>query len=657
MSKQEKFSAVISLAAEMGGSVKSVFGEGKKEVDKLGRAMTLLYAKEKKVREASMAEGALKKSEARIERLLAQQKKAQALLDKNYGGASNKKAQKDVDRLAKEIDRAKVASGKERAALEQLDRELKRVGVDSHKLTQEQEKLGSAIDKADRKMRAAERRHKIGQGLMRVGAWGAAAVGVGVAGVAGMFHLDKSMGEDAKSIKNAAGAEGLSTDYVQGLRQAGLEAGLTFERTDAIVTRTTKNIDDALRKGKGNALGYVKRLGLDPATLRGVGMKKAWDMILDAIKNYKGADLGEILTGLGGKGSAKFANVKLGADGLREMIEHALKSGKFLSEDKLKEADEFELATMKFGGALKGLRNIIGSVTLEPFTEAFNEMTGTIEENAPEIRKWAEGITQALKEWIHSGKAKATLETIGGAIKDFIGFVKGLSDPFSDTEKTVKSLGIALGAAGLLGVMNPLGMSIAALGVAMIAATKAGDALGNFLDKKWKEEDTRNDTEQSYRIRAVNEANEAVRAAMKTGNPAEIEAARTKREKRWKAYQDSIDPDYRGENTDIEGNPRRLPKNWWGKHGIMPASNLIDNPQYKTPPWVKNYDAPAGSESSPSMVPNSPLQRTPVQTTNHNNFTFNITPAPGDTPQKVWDDWKTTMQKEHPALAEGLLGD
>ena len=652
MSKKENFSAVISLAAEMGGSVKSVFGEGKKEVDKLGKAMTLLYAKEKKAREAAMAEGSLKKAENRIEKLLAQQKKAQALLDKNYGGASNKNAQKEVNRLAKEMEKAKVASGKERANLERLDRELKRVGVDSRNLTKEQEKLGSAIDKADRKMRAAERRHKIGQGIMRAGAWGAAAIGVGVAGVAGMFHMDKSMGEDAKSIKNAAGAEGLSTDYVQGLRQAGLEAGLTFERTDAIVTRATKNIDDALRKGKGNALGYVKRLGMDPATLRGVGMKKAWDMILDAIKNYKGDDLGEILTGLGGKGSAKFANVKYGSEGIRKMIEHGIASGKFMSDDKIKEAEEFELASMKFGGALKGLRNIIGSVTLEPFTEAFDAMTETIEENAPEIRAWAQGVGEALKTWIHSGKAKHTLEAIGSAIKDFVAFVGGLSDPFSDTEKGIKTLGVALGVAGLLGATNPLMASIAGLGLAMLAATKAGDALNNFLDNQWKEEDARNATEQGYRQVAFKEANEALRAAMKTGSPAEIEAARTKRDNIRKAYQDSIDPDYRGENTDIEGHPMRVAKNWWGKHGIMPAFNLVDNPAYKTPPWAKDYNNP--QDSSPSMVPNPPLRRAPVQTTNHNNFTFNITPAPGETPKQVWDSWKTTVLREHPEMAEGL---
>lgn len=410
MSKNEKFSAVITLAAELGGSVKSVFGTAKKETEKLGAAVKQLHAKRDKVTEAKSQEQSVKDAEAVLNRALLRQRKAEQAASKMPW---DKEAQKQAQRLARETAKATTALDKEYKALAKTDAALKKSGVAAKDLASEEKKLGDAIEKTEKKMQSRERFTSVAHGFKTLGL---AATAAASAVVGGMFLIDKSMGENAKSIVNKSKALGISTDYVQGLRMLGVEVGLTYDKTDLIVSRTVKNIDDALRAGKGKTWDYMARLGLDPKKLRGKGVTNAIDEVLEALRRYKGADKGELMNGIGGRGAMLFAAIDGGRAALHEEIEHGKETGKVMGDTTIKKADDFERSMLRFKMSIDGVKNSIGEATLKPFTKFFDEITQSIEANAPEIKKWSRDVGDALDKFVDSGNGKRMVDDIGKSI-------------------------------------------------------------------------------------------------------------------------------------------------------------------------------------------------------------------------------------------------
>jgi len=254
------FSAVISLAAEMGGSVKSVFGQAERETKKLGTALNGLYDKQNRTLAAKNQEKDWNRATNNAARLNLAAKRAQ----KDAVNDPSAKNIKNAERLKKSALAASVAAEKEFRAFEKLERELKRAGVDTQNLAKEQDRLGNAIEKAEKKMQRRERWGKVGSRAWKVGA-GVAGAAAGVVG--GAFAIAKHEADESREMLALSRGMNMAPEYLQTFRKMGKGVRVEAGMVDSILVKTTKSIEKA-QKGKGKEYDALRTLRINVAGLR-----------------------------------------------------------------------------------------------------------------------------------------------------------------------------------------------------------------------------------------------------------------------------------------------------------------------------------------------------------------------------------------------------
>ena len=135
----KKFSALISIGAELGASVKSSFGglEGmmgnlNKGLMAVGKNQSGIKKLEASMKSLAAKRGDLKRATDELDRLGREMKQA---------GTPSKKLTADFERQKKVVDRLRGATDREAASVNQLSGDLKRAGVNTNRLTSEMTRL------------------------------------------------------------------------------------------------------------------------------------------------------------------------------------------------------------------------------------------------------------------------------------------------------------------------------------------------------------------------------------------------------------------------------------------------------------------------------------------------------------------------------------
>lgn len=424
----KQYSATISIGAVMAGSINSVFGGIENKLKGLGKTLSDL-------------------------------RKKQAMMSK-YDGIKDKDSK----------------------AAKKLAEALREAGVNTDKLTDEQEKLAREIGDTEKQMAKLTRRMDAFKGVG--GAWkqfagtvaadskrlvtGIGAIGAAVAGAAaGLTALTSGFVNWADDIADAAEGLGMSTEALQTWQFAASTVGVEAEKVGASFAKFGKTLSD----GGDKVDETLGKLGLSAEKLKKLSLDDQLYVVAEAFKNYRGETAKSALAmALFGRSGYKLVGVlNKGRDGLREFNKLGKETGAILDDAANDAAGEAATAMETLGITMTGLRNII-AVQLAPSLGILaGRMGDLLSDNAPRIREWAAKLgtvieTQLVPAMVmfldklpdivtQVGEAVTGIWQAVSAVKDFVGgwenlgyVMLGLN--FLPTIIAVGQLGVALWGAG-----------------------------------------------------------------------------------------------------------------------------------------------------------------------------------------------------------------
>jgi hypothetical protein len=469
----KKFSAVISIGAELGASFRSTFGGLDSRIKSVGASLRGLNDSQKSIASYAKALEAVKAARESVAeagtRLRDLQRQTHWVQDAE-GMAT----------LNKEIDKQKAAYDKARAALtkktEALDKEraaLQAAGIDTSKLSEEMERLGKEAAQASTRLAALGKikgiTAELGTSFKRLAVEAAA---VGVALTAASVPLWKTITGFANAgdeAQETAAALGTTARELMALRFAGERVGVETGKMDAALNKLNQALAEA-QDGGGKASEAFERLGLDAEMLAELPLGQRMDVLADAFKNVRDPlERTRIATELFGAKAYKMGNVLgMGADELRRLREEGEKTGFILDEKQLALTAEFDEAFGRFKATLVGIRNEMGAALLP----VVNRFLTFLSDNTLLVKAAVAGFAVVIGVTAVAAVAKFgfTILTTAGQVWQLIGAMRALG--------AAGALANATGIAGLASALPALASGITAAATALFSFVAAIPGIG-----------------------------------------------------------------------------------------------------------------------------------------------------------------------------------
>ncbi len=470
----KKFSALISVGAELGSSVKASFGGLEGMMGKLNQGLMKVGKNQSGIKklEASMASlaskrGDLKRATDELDRLGREMKQA---------GTPSKKLTADFERQKGVVDRLRVSVDRESASVNQLSGEMARAGVNTNRLTSEMARLERSAQRTKGMMTglAMVQTAGVGSAMANVGAKARRLGTQTMLAGAGLAYFFKSQFVDtAVDFEKFRTILQTTEGSVEGANKAMDWVSDFASRTPYDLAQVTDAFVKLRAYGMDPTTGLMKTLG-DTSAAMGKDVMQAVEAIADAVtgENERMKEFGIKASTKGEVTSYTYTNAageqvtKDVEKGNRAMIQSTLEA--IMNE---KYAGAMDKLSRTWGGMMSNLGDQWTRFTntvmaaglfdwmkgkLDGLLTQFNAMA-----DSGELQKWADVTGRKLKaffEW--AWEAGAAVAAFTRKLADFVGGWKNL----------------ALILVGLK--LAPLALALLQLGLAF---GKAGFGIGKFL--------------------------------------------------------------------------------------------------------------------------------------------------------------------------------
>lgn len=291
------------------------------------------------------------------------------------------------------------------------------------------------------------------------------------------------------------------------LQQLGFAAKLTGSSSEALAGALMK-----MNLAVGNATKGSKEFK-DMFAGLGINLKNTdgslkntdeqFNMFVDRISKIKNPALqAQAAVKIFGKGATELLPlIRSGSAGLGQMTAEAARLGIVLSEDAVRQGEDFGdvLDTLKF--SIQGAGNVIGTALVPELSKMATWLTETIVKYRPQIEAFATSFAKNLPGNIE--KITGFLGDLYDGIQPVISAVGWLSDTFGGANVVFAALGAYIGGGLVMSILNlalafkGLGLSIAmtpvgwflaavaAVGAAAYIIYKNWDQIVAFFEEKW----------------------------------------------------------------------------------------------------------------------------------------------------------------------------
>lgn len=320
-----------------------------------------------------------------------------------------------------------------------------------------------------------------------------------------------SIGVFINGYADATGAIGDTAERTgasrERLQQLGFAAQLTGSSAEAMAGALMK-----MNLAVGSAAKGSKELnemfsGLGIKLKNADGSLKSTDeqfnMFVDRISKIKDPALqAQAAVKIFGKGATELLPlIRSGSAGLGEMTAEAARLGVVLSDDAVRQGEEFGdvMDTLKF--ALQGAGNVIGTALVPELSKMGKWLTDTIVKYRPQIEAFATSFAKDLPGNIE--KITGFLGDLYDGIQPVINTIGWLSDTFGGANLVFAAVGAYIGGPllaslfGLVGAFKGLAIAIAttpvgwflaavaAIGAAAYIVYQNWDQIVTFFEEKW----------------------------------------------------------------------------------------------------------------------------------------------------------------------------
>jgi|GEM_PF-4282515 len=380
----EHFSAFLSIGGAVSASLDRAFGTATKKVKELSVAGKAASSAQSGIGKFVNAQAAVTQARANV---AAEMKRLAELNNQTASASSSEGLQqlnKKIDAQKDKVLSARQALAGKTATLDKYRASLKAAGVDTDRLSDENERLAAESDRAAASIKrikeAQSAASKASANLSR--SWGklkgsavqatAAITAVGYAA----YRTISGFSKQADDVRDIADALGMTSQQLQGLQYAGERVGIAQEKMNQGLQTLKLRLADAI-DGSSQANYAFARMGLDAFSLQAMDAEQRMSVLSEAFKNYQGPiDKAKLANDIFGASGTRMLNVlNRGADGLKEMREEGAKTGFIIDPKAAKTAEEYNASLARFRATLTGIRNDIGSTVMPVITRFFDYMS------------------------------------------------------------------------------------------------------------------------------------------------------------------------------------------------------------------------------------------------------------------------------------------
>ena len=403
-----KLAATVEIGAALSSGFGKAFQDADTRIKEFGSSTKAFREAGDNITELIQAQTALKEAQATNNAELREYGKLLRLKNFKRNAEDTVKYNANLAAQKKRVEESRAALDRQQTTVRKLGATLRAAGVDTNKLSEENERLAKSAEEAKKKQAMMAsikglnlgvignrllpslmlRFPKFGQMVQNVAPTIAnylpliSAIGVLVAGmtaaigaaVAGIVKLAKSFSDYVENLRDSADGLGTTIEGLAALRWAANKAGIESEKLDTFLSRFQQTLQDAADGGKDAGRAF-KELGLDPLKLQAMDAEEAMGLVADAFKNYKGSmSEAAIAQQIFGKGSSKLVGVlKKGREELEVSRVQAEKQGLIPTKEQQKQSAEFDSMWERWSAWWRGTLNKTGSVA-SSFTTRVDKM-------------------------------------------------------------------------------------------------------------------------------------------------------------------------------------------------------------------------------------------------------------------------------------------
>ena len=281
--------------------------------------------------------------------------------------------------------------------------------------------------------------------------------GAAVAGAGAVVGFAKNAADAADKIGDLSARYQVHAHSIQVYGGLVEEAGGSTEDAAAAMGKLRKAMNEAVHGGAEQAAAFAG-VGISVENLKKMSPEEVMQQMADAFKSSnKEGEKNAVLLQLMGKNGTVFMDVmNKGGAAYQQRLEEMRADGSLLSEEQLKQADEFDKSWSRMRRTLDGVKNALGlklATALEPMVQG--------------LQKWVVAnralIDQKFDEFL--AKLPAILETVGQLLQGLWGIAQALAGAFKALATVIGSTGAVLAVVGV--VMAPMILTAVQLGFAI----------------------------------------------------------------------------------------------------------------------------------------------------------------------------------------------
>lgn len=321
-----------------------------------------------------------------------------------------------------------------------------------------------------------------------------------MATIAGVVSLANAWGKLGQEIANTSTQLGVQTQDLQAYRNAARLAGASASDMDSSLKSLGDTLEDATYGRNMQAAQFMHRFGITLTRTKSgaVDSMRALRQLAEVIAAQKGntAVQRQILQQFG-VSEALLPMLQKGAKGIEEFVQAGRESGNMMSDEQIKNAQQYAQNITKLDMAMEGLKNTIGNALIPVLEPLIKGLSDWVTQNRELIATKVQEFVKQVADWIKSVDWPAVARGVGQFV-DKIGGLKGVmigiaAISFAGPIGAVISLASALlnlatvaapaaaravagvaGAGGAMGVVGTAGVA----GVAAVAGLGVAKAVG-----------------------------------------------------------------------------------------------------------------------------------------------------------------------------------
>jgi len=278
------------------------------------------------------------------------------------------------------VKRLETAYSKKRKQLAGTNTDLKKLGINTRKLSSEEARLTAETEKANAKLKKLGARKKALSGISKgFGEIKRKAIAAGVGIMAAGVSLKKTVFDSAQfgdEAAKTAASLGTTTDQLLAMRYAGEHMGMSMGTMDGALSSLRDKLQ-AARDGSAEARRAFAELNVDPEVLSMMSLEEQMKVLSGSFQNYHGRiDKNVLITKVFGSSAVRMGKMmEQSSEQWQEWNNQARKSGYVMSDAQASMSESFQDSLGSLRAAVTGMRMQISTRLMPPFIKVMDFFT------------------------------------------------------------------------------------------------------------------------------------------------------------------------------------------------------------------------------------------------------------------------------------------